>query len=372
MSEFAENRRYPDRRNRPRDVGASGATAPDCIGVECTSTVPGAPPGLTLAEVARLYRDLMRDKSYQLLPMGMEAAGYLRAKRKRLTQGSYRKYEAALDKLARYYPDLEPKDFAPPIGTRRIEEFMDFTWGPDTCEPRTYNSNLSVIKDFFRWLVANHIELIGDPTLAIERAKARTPHRETYNSGQTRAIIAAQVDLRDRIVLRLMLVYALRKGSIRSVQFRHFDHVRKKLTVSAKGGNIRNLPIPEPAFWHDLERLILDTQARGDHYLMPGRRGNRHGSVLLPSTPISNHALHNWWYRCLERADVVQEGTTKGERMHKARHTAGQRVLDATGNLKAVQKLLGHKSMLTTADVYLDWDDDQLSQTLAEMLKDEE
>ena len=30
--------------------------------------------------------------------------------------------------------------------------------------------------------------------------------------------------------------------------------------------------------------------------------------------------------------------------MHKARHTAGQRALDATGNLKAVQKLLGHES----------------------------
>ena len=28
--------------------------------------------------------------------------------------------------------------------------------------------------------------------------------------------------------------------------------------------------------------------------------------------------------------------------MHKARHSAGQRVLDHTGNLKAVQKLLGH------------------------------
>jgi site-specific recombinase XerC len=28
--------------------------------------------------------------------------------------------------------------------------------------------------------------------------------------------------------------------------------------------------------------------------------------------------------------------------MHKARHTAGQRVLDATGNLKAAQKLLGN------------------------------
>jgi integrase len=39
--------------------------------------------------------------------------------------------------------------------------------------------------------------------------------------------------------------------------------------------------------------------------------------------------------------------------MPKARHTAGQRVLDATnGNLKAVQKLLGHSSISTTGDIY--------------------
>ncbi len=50
--------------------------------------------------------------------------------------------------------------------------------------------------------------------------------------------------------------------------------------------------------------------------------------------------------------------------MHKARHTAGQRVLDATGNLKAVQKLLGHASIPTTGDIYADWDIDQLADTL--------
>jgi site-specific recombinase XerC len=51
-------------------------------------------------------------------------------------------------------------------------------------------------------------------------------------------------------------------------------------------------------------------------------------------------------YSCLANAGVVPTGTTSGERMHKARHTAGQRVLDATGNLKAVQKLLGHLQIL--------------------------
>jgi integrase len=88
--------------------------------------------------------------------------------------------------------------------------------------------------------------------------------------------------------------------------------------------------------------------------------------------PMGIHGAHDWWYRCLQRAGVVAEGVTSGERMHKARHTAGQVVLDATGNLKAVQKLLRHKSLMTTADVYVDWDLDQLARTLADVLEQED
>lgn len=50
---------------------------------------------------------------------------------------------------------------------------------------------------------------------------------------------------------------------------------------------------------------------------------------------------------------------------------AGQRVLDATGNLEAVQKLLGHASIQTTGDVYTDWDIDQLAVALLEVIEDE-
>jgi site-specific recombinase XerC len=83
------------------------------------------------------------------------------------------------------------------------------------------------------------------------------------------------------------------------------------------------------------------------------------------------HGLHAWWYRCLERAGVVDAGTTSGERIHKARHTAGQRVLDVSGNLKAAQKLLGHASIQTTGDIYADWDIDQLATTMRDVLAGE-
>ena len=82
------------------------------------------------------------------------------------------------------------------------------------------------------------------------------------------------------------------------------------------------------------------------------------------------HGLHKWWYRCLQRAGVVSEGITYGKKMHMARHRRS--VLDKTGNLKAVQKLLGHSSITTTADIYTDWDIDQLAETMRQVVEGDE
>jgi integrase/recombinase XerC len=324
---------------------------------------------LTLAEAARIMREAVRDKSYQQTPVGHEAAAYLRVKRKRLTDSSYRDYEASLDKLARHFPDLQVEDFEPPVGTERIEEFLDAQWG--SSAPRTYNKNLSITRDFFRHQILRG-RMRGDPTLPIERARSRQVYRTTFNNDQRRAIIAEADQRRDRIALRLLLDYGLRKGALQAVQFKHFDHQRRRLTIFTKGQRVREVPIPHPAFWLDLERHILDVEAEPGHYLMPRVKGNGAATTLDPTKPMGVHGMHSWWYRQLAAAGVVPAGTSSGERMHKARHTAGQRVLDATGNLKAVQKLLGHSSIQTTGDVYADWDLDQLAATMADVLSHED
>ena len=325
---------------------------------------------LTLAEAARIMREAVKDKSYQLYPMGQEAAAYLRVKRKRLTESSYRDYEASLDKLARHFPDLELGDFEPPIGARRLEEFLDAQWG--SAAPRTYNKNLSILSDFFEWQVKMGA-LHGDPTTPIERARARQVYRTTFTADQRRAIVASAEDLRDRIALRLLFDYGLRKGALKAIQFKHFDHQRKRLTIFTKGEKVREVPIPHAAFWMDLERHLIDAEAKPGHYLMCRQRTiPRAGVRRFPEKPMADHGLHDWWYRMLANAGVVATGTTSGERMHKARHTAGQRVLDASGNLKAVQKLLGHSSISTTGDIYADWDIDQLAATMSDVLSEDD
>jgi integrase len=207
--------------------------------------------------------------------------------------------------------------------------------------------------------------------------KTRQVLRTTFNPADRSAILASNPELRDRIALRLLLDYGLRKGALQGVQFKHFDHYRKRITVFTKGGKIRDLPIPHRGFWNDLGKLIIEEEAQPSEYLLPRRKAIPRGSHgmetrLYRDRPMGVHGLHNWWYRCLQRAGIVAEGATSGERMHKARHTAGQRLLDATGNLKAVQKLLGHESIQTTGDFYTDWDVAQLAESLLEAVQDDE
>ena len=82
--------------------------------------------------------------------------------------------------------------------------------------------------------------------------------------------------------------------------------------------------------------------------------------------------MHRWWYRQLEHAGIVAQGETSGEKMHKARHTAGQRVLDATGDLKLTQRLLGHASIQTTGDIYVDYDNATFAAKMADVLREDD
>jgi site-specific recombinase XerD len=222
----------------------------------------------------------VKDKSYRAFPLGLEAGHYLRAKRKRLTTDSYRDYESCLDKLARHFADLELRDFEPPVGTERLEEFLDFQWGAKAG--RTYNKNLSILRDFFKFQVLRS-KLHGDPTLPIERATNRSVHRTIFSTDERNAILASNPALRDKIALRLLLDYGLRKGALQHVQFKHFDHHRKRLTIFTKGGKIRDLPIPQSGFWFDLERMILEEEAQPSEYLLPPGGG----AALRVPTPAS-------------------------------------------------------------------------------------
>jgi integrase len=123
------------------------------------------------------------------------------------------------------------------------------------------------------------------------------------------------------LALRLLLDYGLRKGSLRAVQIKHFDHERRRLTIFAKGQRVRELPIPDRAFWKDLERHILEAEAKPDHFLLcphkrvpvgpPDKDGHRRTELRhFPEKSMSEATAHRWWYDRLAKAGIVERGVT--------------------------------------------------------------
>ena len=113
-----------------------------------------------------------------------------------------------------------------------------------------------------------------------------------------------------------------------------------------------------PSKFHPVRFGFVD---QGKGFELAGRR--------YPAEPMGAHGLQlPGGIAAVARAGVWRPESNFGERMHKARHTAGQRVLDKTGgNLKAVQRLLGHADISTTGNIYIDWDVDQLAETLGHL-----
>lgn len=325
----------------------------------------------------------MRDKSYRAYPLGQEAGAYLRWKRGAITKNTYRDYEACLDKLAREFPDLELADLEPPIGTERLEEFLDRLWGD--AAPRTYNKNRSVLRDFFQWATLKG-KLHGDPMLSIRAHKKRDVERTTFNEDLRLRIYhdgpSEDYPERDGIALRLLLGWGLRKGALQEIQYKDFDVARRTLVVRTKGEKIQELDIVSEGVWADLERCKMRHGVEPHHFLMarmksiwrgydPETGESKFERKAYPEKAMGSHGLHDWWYGCLQRAGVVPEGVTSGERMHKARHTAAQRYLDAGENIIAVQKLLGHTDPATTIRTYVGWDRQQRLESARRVLGDE-
>lgn len=325
---------------------------------------------LTLGAAARMMRQAVKDRSYRSTPLGLEVARYVRWKRNEwgAEESTIRDYEAQLRNLALYFADLELADFQPPIGIERLREALDHYWG--TAAPRTRNKVRSCWIDFFEWAIREGRGIYGNPARAIARAKSRDTEKELFGVNLIERCLTAQVYEADWLGATLILRYAIRRSGLVNAQLKHFDFDRRLLTVHTKGGRIHPLPIPDDVFW--LKLLALQAQGLGPDSHLIYRQDTRRMKVDLDqATEIlevngrrqgyadvtrrshdrkpTGKLVHMWWYRCLQRAELVPKGTTAGMNMHRGRHTSITAMLRGTHNLKLAQDLAGHLDIRTTA-----------------------
>jgi integrase len=141
----------------------------------------------------------------------------------------------------------------------------------------------------------------------------------------------------------------LRFGEAAALTVRDIDlvhgRVRVHRSVTAVGGRmVYSAPKSHQARTVPLPQFLID--ALRDHL-----QGRDLGALAFPDSRGGPMRLHNvrrrWW-----RQAVANSGAPAGLSPHELRHSAASLSISAGASIKAVQKVLGHKSATLTLDRY--------------------
>jgi len=146
-------------------------------------------------------------------------------------------------------------------------------------------------------------------------------------------------------VVDTAMLTGLRVSELARLTVGDFDPKRGALAVwrhKREPPKQETLAIPDDLVEH-LKAFIawkeqVDQSTDLDAPLFVGKRG-----------PLTAQGLMQVWKSAVKRA-----GLPKGLSIHSARHTLAVHLLKKTGNLRQVQKQLGHASPATTANMYAD------------------
>lgn len=217
--------------------------------------------------------------------------------------------------------------------------------------PKSLQRHLSAIRAWFRFLVregrvaANPAEGIRAP-----KAKRRLPH--TLDADQLGRLLElpgdAPLDRRDRAIMELFYSSGLRLAELVALNIQDMQQPDNLLEVVGKGGKSRRVPIGRFAR-AAIDRWLeaRDTVARPmETALFVSQRGTR----LSPRSVES---------RLRQRA--IEQGMPRHVHPHMLRHSFASHLLESSGDLRAVQELLGHADIATT-QIYTHLDFQHLAQ----------
>ena len=203
---------------------------------------------------------------------------------------------------------------------------------------RTLKRKLSSLRSFFNFLLKNH-HIKANPALDIHTPKMPGSLPETLDIELMNTLMNIPLDttigIRDKAILELFYSSGLRLGELVSLDVQNVNLSDATLRVTGKGKKTRVIPIgyeAVEALKHWLEKRV-DIADNSEVAIFLSNRGSR-------ITPRAVQLRVNHWQREL--------GIEQHIHPHKLRHSFASHVLESSGDLRAVQELLGHADISTT------------------------
>lgn len=201
--------------------------------------------------------------------------------------------------------------------------------------PNTRRSYLIAADGFCRWLTERG-KLKKNPCDGIPRPKIPRRQPRALHHDAVSACLAACKDDRERAIIWLGVGLGLRRAEIASVRWSDYDTLNETLRVTGKGGVVRVVPVTD-----DVRRVL--ERIRGPlHHPVIGRYSGDDGR------PLTVRQVSYLVRRICEDAGI-KVAAWDGVGVHSLRHTAATDVLETSGDLQAVQTMLGHANLSTTS-----------------------
>lgn len=216
---------------------------------------------------------------------------------------------------------------------------------------RSLQRNLSAIRAFYRFLLKRKIAKTN-PAEGVMAPKSAKKLPKVLDVDRTKQLVEIQPDnelaIRDRAMLELIYSSGLRLSELVGLDLNDIDFDDRILTVTGKGNKTRRVPVGTHAITALKQWLKqrpspteADTQA-----LFISSRGKR------ISRRSVQQRLKQW---------AIRQGLPNHVHPHMLRHSFASHLLESSGDLRAVQELLGHADISTT-QVYTHLDFQHLAQ----------
>ena len=278
---------------------------------------------------------------------------YLRLE-KSLSDNSVEAYLNDVFKLEKYF--VETGNDISPVNVTYSDLKAFLAWyGSNNLNTRTQSRVLSGVRAFFRFLLIEG-EMEENPASLIESPKIGLKLPEVLSVIEIDRIID-KIDLskpeghRNKAIIEMLYSCGLRVSELVNLRLTDLHYGEEFVVVTGKGNKQRLVPIGRKA----LKEIDIYKQDRNSlsvikdqNILFLNRRGSRLTRAMI-FTIIKNLA--------------AKAGIRKNISPHTFRHSFATHMIEAGADLRAVQEMLGHESILTT-EIYTHIDRSFLRDTL--------
>ena len=243
-------------------------------------------------------------------------------------------YRRDLDKLLRYMQKQQIAGFEQ-LKPQHMRSFVAAEHRAG-LSPKSLQRLLSSCRSLFRQLTREAL-LAHDPLAGVRGPKVQRKLPQVLDVDEATALVEGDghggaLDVRDRAMLELFYSSGLRLSELTGLRWLDLDLDTGEVRVLGKGSKTRIVPVGR----HAVAALRALGAAEGRAPESPVFRG-RHGAPISPRT-----------VQVRLKTLTMRQGFAKHVHPHLLRHTFASHMLESSGDLRAVQELLGHADIATT------------------------